>query len=58
MSEISINIKEGKTSFTNILAKYLHFASNTQLQPVISQRFVGNTEVIIPDQSSRKLYQL
>ena len=58
MSEISINIKEWKTSFTNIPAKYLHFASNTQLQPVISQRFVGNTVVIIHDQCSRKLYQL
>ena len=57
MSEISINIKEWKTSLTNILAKYLHFASNTQLQPVISQSFVGNTVVIIHDQCSRKLYQ-
>ena len=58
MSEISINIKEWKTSFTNIPAKYLNFASDTQLQPVISHCFVGNTVVIIHDQSSRKLYQL
>ena len=58
MSEISINIKQWKTSFTNIPAKYLYFASNTQLKPVISQRFVGNTVVIIHDQSSPKLYQL
>ena len=47
-----------ENELTNILAKYLHFASNTLLQPVISQRFVGNTVVIIHDQSSRKLYQL
>ena len=58
MSEISINIKEWKTSFTNIPAKYLHFASNTQLQPVVSQRFIRNTVEIIHDQSSRMLYQL
>ena len=58
MSEISINIKQWKTSFTNILAKYLHFASNTQLQPVISQLFIRNTLEIIHDQSSRMLYQL
>ena len=58
MSEISINIKECKTSFTNIPAKYLHFASNTQLQPVDSQRFIRNTVEIIHDQSSRMLYQL
>ena len=58
MSEISINIKEWKTSFTNIPAKYLHFASNTQLQPVISQCFVGNTVEFMHDQCSRKLYQL
>ena len=47
-----------ENEFTNILAKYLHFASNTQLQSAISQRFVGYTVVIIHDQSSRKLYQL
>ena len=58
MSERSINITEWKTSFTNIPAKYLHFVINTQLQPVISQRFVGNTVVIIHDQTSRKLYLL
>ena len=46
-----------ENDFTNILAKSLHFASNTQLHPAISQRFVGNTVVIIHDQSSRMLYQ-
>ena len=58
MSEISINIKQWETSFTNIPSKYLYFASNTQLQRFTSQGFIRNTVIIIHDQSSRKLYHL
>ena len=56
MSKISINIKQWKTSFTNIPANCLHFASYTQVQPVTSQRFIRHTIEIIHEQSSRKLY--
>ena len=55
MSEISINIKQWKTNFTNIPAKYLHFASNIQLQPGNCERLVRNAVEIIHEQSSRKL---
>ena len=47
MSEISVNIKQCKTSFKNIPAKYLQFASNTQLQPGNSQLLVRNAVEII-----------
>ena len=47
-----------ENDFTNIPAKYLHFANKTQLQPVTSQRFIRNTIEIIHDQTYRKLYQL
>ena len=55
MSEIIINIKQWKTSFTNIPAKYLHFAGNTQLQPGNSQRLDRNAVEIIHEQSPRTL---
>ena len=55
MSEINFNIKQSKTSFTNIPSEYLHCASNTQLEPVNSQRFISNAVDIIEDESSRKL---
>ena len=42
MSEIIVYIKQWKTNFTNIPAKYLDFASNTQLQPGKSQHLVRN----------------
>ena len=58
MSEKSINIKQWKTSFTSIPAKYLHFASKIQLQPGNCHRLVKNVVEIIPEQSSRKLYHL
>ena len=55
MSEMSINIKQWKTSFKNIPAKYQHFAINIQLQPGNCQRLVRNAVEIIHEQSSRKL---
>ena len=55
MSEINFNIKQRNTSFTNIPSKYLHFASNTQLQHANSQRFIRNAVDSIQDHSSRKL---
>ena len=55
MTEISINIKQWKTSFTNVPAKYLQFSSNTQLQPGNSQRLVRNAVEIIHEPSSRKI---
>ena len=58
MAEINFNMKQRKTSFKNILDKYLHFASNKQLQPANSQRFIRNAVEILHEQSSRKFKHL